>query len=159
MGRRPSQDRNSHSLLVECDIKGTKPELGDYTANEITTAQAAFKKWTLWKEKTEFKLVASELQLASDSLLYGGTCDILADISGVRTVLDIKTSKACYSEQRTQVVAYKHLPNENGYEVKDCRIIRIGRDENEGFDDILIGGHDLHFKRFLACLELYRQIS
>ena len=96
------------------------------------------------------------MQVVSDSLCVGGTLDIYAKVNDVPTVLDIKTSKACYSEQRTQVVAYKNLLLENGFDVTDCRVIRIGRDENEGFDDILIGGHDLHWARFMACLTLYR---
>ena len=142
--------------LIECDITGQEPVLGDYTANEIETAKEAFKKWTAWKSKVEFKLLGSELQVVSDTLKVGGTCDVYAEINGKKTVLDIKTSKACYSEQRTQVVAYAEIMKENGKEVDECRIIRIGRAENEGFDDILIGGEKLHWERFLACLNLYR---
>lgn len=141
--------------LVECNIKEQEPELNDYTANEINTAKKSFGKWQDWRSKNDFKLLNSELQLVSDSLQFGGTCDIYAIVNGIHTVLDIKTSKACYSEQRTQTVAYKELLIENKMPVTECRIIRIGRDENEGFDDILVGGHDLHWKRFKACLELY----
>ena len=141
--------------LVECDVKGVEPVLGDYTANQIEIARGAFTKWVGWRESVDFKLLGSELQLVSDSLKVGGTCDIYAEVNGKKTVLDVKTSKACYSEHRTQCIAYKNLLIENGREVDECRIIRIGRNENEGFDNILVGGHDLHWKRFLACLELY----
>jgi hypothetical protein len=88
--------------------------------------------------------------------MVGGTCDIYAKVNGKLTVLDIKTSKACYSEQRTQVVAYKKLLEENGKQAEECRIIRIGRSEHEGYDDILIGAHNLHWDRCMACLNLYR---
>lgn len=142
--------------LVECDIKGETPELGDFTANEIETAKQAFKKWESWKAGVDFKLLGSEMQVVSDTLKVGGTCDIYAEVNGKKTVLDIKTSKACYSEQRTQVVAYAAILEENGYKIDECRIIRIGRAENEGFDDILIGGYALHWERFKACLALYR---
>jgi hypothetical protein len=142
--------------LIECDIKGEEPALGDYTANDIETAKKAFEKWVSWKSKVEFKLLGSEMQVVSDTLCVGGTCDIYAEVNGKKTVLDIKTSKACYSEQRSQVVAYAEIMKENGLEVDECRIIRIGRSENEGFDDILIGGHELHWNRFKACLALYR---
>jgi hypothetical protein len=142
--------------LVECDIKGIEPELNDYTPNQVATAKKSFQKWIDWRSKNQFELLGSELQVASDTLQVGGTCDIYALVNGKKTVLDIKTSKACYSEQRTQVVAYKELLTENGKEVDECRIVRIGRDDNEGFDDILIGGCDIHWKRFLACLELYK---
>lgn len=141
--------------MVECEIKGVELDLNDYTPNQIETATQAFNKWLEWRKKNKFELLESELQMSSDSLKYGGTCDIYAIVNDKKTVLDIKTSKAIYSEARTQVVAYKHLLEENGREVDDCRIIRIGRDENEGFDDILIGGHDVHWTRFQACLALY----
>lgn len=142
--------------LVECNLKGKEPELGDYTANQINTAKEAFKKWEAWRANNKVELIDSEMQVVSDSLQVGGTCDVYAKVNGRLTVLDIKTSKGCYSEQRTQVVAYAKLLEENGKKVDDCRIIRIGRSENEGFDDILIGALQLHWHRFLACLALYK---
>ena len=141
--------------LIECDISGKEPELGDYTANHIATAKEAFKKWIDWKSKNDFKLLGSEMKVISDKLCVGGTCDIYCELNGKKTVLDIKTSKACYDEQRTQVCAYAMIMEEMGLQVDECRIIRIGRDENEGFDDILIGGLTLHRQRFVACLALY----
>src|SRR3990167_5889424 len=58
-------------------------------------------------------------------------------------------------KNKTQAVAQKCLLSENGYEITDCRIIRLGRSENEGFDDILVGAHELHWNVFKACLALY----
>lgn len=143
--------------LIECDIKGiVDPDLKDYTANEISTASEAFKKWVLWKSKVKFDLLESEKQIVSDDLRVGGTCDILARVNDKVTVLDIKTSKACYSEARSQVVAYGKLLEEHNFVIDEYRIIRVGRNEHEGFDDILIGGIELHWKRFLSCLQLYR---
>jgi hypothetical protein len=142
--------------LVECDCKGIEPELGDYSQNDITVAKFSFQKWINWKSLNNFKLIESELQIVSDDLKVGGTCDIYADVNGKKTVMDIKTSKSVYGEQKTQGIAYKKLLQANGKLVDEARIIRIGRDQNEGFDDILIGAEELHWKRFLACLELYR---
>jgi len=141
--------------LVECDVKGLSPALGDYTQNEIEIAQKAFKKWVDWKAKNKFELIASELQLAHDGMQFGGTCDVYCKLNDKFCVLDIKTSKACYAEQRTQTVAYKELLIANEKPVDECRIIRIGRSENEGFDDILVGAHELHWKRFQAYLAAY----
>jgi hypothetical protein len=142
-------------LLVEHNIKGTEPDLTDCCESDFNIACTSLKKFLDWKENNDFELIASELQLAHDDLQYGGTCDIYAKVNGKKCVLDIKTAKACYSEQRTQVVAYKKLLEFNGYEVDECRILRIGRDENEGFEDVLIGAHELHWERFKACLALY----
>lgn len=145
--------------LVECDCKGTTPETNDYSPNEMNAAKVGFGKWLEWKSQHKFELVASELQLASDVYQYGGTCDILAYVDGKLTICDIKTSKACYSEHKTQVVAYMELARENGYAVETVRIIRIGRDENEGFEDITVGSHDLHWTLFEACIKVYWSLS
>ena len=142
--------------LIECDCNFIEPELGEYSQNEITVAMFAYKKWEDWKKIHSFELISSELQLISDTLKVGGTCDIYAKVDGKLTLLDIKTSKAVYGEARTQVVAYKHLLEENNKIVESCRIVRIGRDGNEGFEDITVGAFDLHWKRFLACLDLYK---
>jgi hypothetical protein len=145
--------------LVECDCKGTVPETNDYSPNQLASAKVGFGKWLEWKKQHKFELVASELQLASDAHQYGGTCDILAYIDGKLTICDIKTSKACYQEHKTQVVAYMELARENGYAVEAVRIIRIGRDENEGFEDITVGSHDLHWTLFEACIKVYWSLA
>lgn len=145
--------------MVECDIKQVKPELSDYSPNEIDSAETAFIKWMMWRDKNKFELIDSETPVVSDVLRVGGTYDIYAVVNGVRTLLDIKSSKACYSEHRTQVVAYRVLGEENRKIIEQCRIIRIGRSENEGFEDIVVGAEDLHWKRFLACLDLYRAVK
>jgi len=141
--------------LVECDCKGIEPKTDDYSPNEMAAAKVGFDKWLEWRKQHQFELIESELQLASDEHQYGGTCDIYAKVDGVPTVLDIKTSKGVFDEMRTQVIAYKHLLEENKREVGSCRIIRIGRDSNEGFEDVTIGSHELHWVRFKACLALY----
>jgi len=142
--------------LIECDCKGTTPELGDYSQNDIVTARFGLQKWLNWKALNKFELIDSELQIVSDDLRVGGTCDIYAKVNGKFSVMDIKTSKATYAEQRTQGIAYKKLLEANGKQVDEARIIRVGRNENEGFDDILIGAEELHWKRFLIYLEAYR---
>lgn len=141
--------------LIECDIKGSTPDVKDYTANELESAQGSFKKWLDWKAKNNFKLIQSEFQMVDDKLQYGGTCDIYAEVNGKKCILDIKTSKSCYSEHRTQVVAYGKLAKTNGLQVDEVRILRVGRSENEGFEDVLVGGVALHWKRFQAYLKCY----
>jgi len=56
-----------------------------------------------------------------------------------------------------QVSAYKKLLERNGYTVESVRILRIGRDENEGFEDKLISNTELElrWRGFLALLDLY----
>lgn len=142
--------------LVECDCLGEDPDLSDYTPNELEAAKVGYRKWIEWKSQHEVEVLGNELELVSSEHLYGGKCDIYARVDGVLTLLDIKTSKACYSEQRTQVVAYGPLLRENGKPVDAYRIIRIGRNENEGFEDVHVGAVDAHWAVFKACLALYQ---
>src|SRR3990167_4306031 len=141
--------------LVECDVKSLEPDLSDYSPRQIDAARGSFNKWLVWKTKNQFTLIQSEMKLVSNKHKFGGTLDIYGVVNGVKSILEIKTSKSCYPEHKTQAVAQKCLLSENGYEITDCRIIRLGRSENEGFDDILVGAHELHWNVFKACLALY----
>lgn len=142
--------------FIEHDLKGTVIDLGDYSSNDITTAKVAFQKWLDWKKKTNFELLGSEMQVVSDELMVGGTVDIYGKVEGKLCVLDIKTSKSVYSEQKTQCVAYAMLLRGTGKPVEQCRILRLGRLDAEGMDDMLVGAEALHWERFLAYLNCYR---
>ena len=94
--------------------------------------------------------------MVSEKYQFGGTCDIYCDLNGKKTLIDLKTAKGIFPEMHTQVAAYKILLEENGYPVEDVRILRIGRDESEGFEDQKVAMVDLHWQRFLHCLEIYK---
>jgi len=141
--------------MVENYINNVETDFSDYSPNQRDKADNAFIKFLEWEKENEFTPIDSELRLVSEKYKFGGTCDIYAKLNGKLTLIDLKTSKACYSEQHTQVAAYSHLLQENGKEVEDVRILRIGRDETEGFEDIKIQAIDLHWRRFKHCLALY----
>lgn len=143
-------------LMVECECKGTEPSFDDYTGNQIKVATVSFKKFIDWRFKNDFTIIKSELQLVSEVYQFGGCCDIYAMLNGKKTLLDVKTSKGIFSEMKTQVGGgYKILLEENGYEVEDVRILRLGRDEDEGFEDKQVSKLDLHKKKFIYCREIY----
>jgi hypothetical protein len=52
------------------------------------------------------------------------------------------------------VAAYKILLEENGYPVENAKILRIGREEAEGFDEKDIPLIEVHQEKFLACLKI-----
>jgi hypothetical protein len=141
--------------IIECYLKKEDVDYSDYTANQKVLAENAVLKFFNWLEVNDFKFIASELQLVSEALQYGGTIDLYCLLNGKKTLIDLKTCKACYGEHFTQVAAYKNLLHENGYDVDDVRILRIGRDESEGFDDYSVPKLGLHFQRFVKCRELY----
>jgi len=131
-------------------------DLNDYTPNQISLAENAVVSFYEWEKGKEITYIATEQIMVSESMQVGGTSDIIARINGVLTLLDLKTCKAVYADHFTQVGGgYYPILRENGHDIQDVRILRIGRDESEGFDDVKVPHLDLHMKRFKICRELY----
>lgn len=143
-------------LIIEKYLKNEEMNYDDYSPNTVKTAENAVLKFFHWLEsKKDFRVIGSEMVLISEKHQYGGTIDLYCFVDGKHTLIDLKTCKACYGEHYTQVSAYRSLLLENGHPVDDCRVLRIGRDDSEGFDDHAVPKVDIHFKRFLICRELY----
>jgi hypothetical protein len=96
------------------------------------------------------------MKLISEKYGYGGTIDFLCYLDGVLTLVDFKTSKAIYDEMLLQLCAYVKLLQENGYDIKQAKILRIGRDESEGFEERTITKFTHRFKIFRHCLRIYQ---
>ena len=141
--------------MVECDLLKKQPDLSDYTPNQIDLAENALIKYYEWRKHMSLEVIGCEMELVSEAYQYGGTCDLYCKLDGIPTLIDIKTSKGVYSEHFTQVVGYRQLLIENGYDVDNVRILRIGRNEDEGFEDKPVTKIDLHWKRFVCCRNLY----
>ena len=118
-------------------------------------AENSFEKYLKWEEEKQLSIIGVEMILTSKLHLFGGQCDIYALIDGEPTLIDLKTSKAIYPEMHTQVVAYAHLLKENNHPVKGIKILRIGRDDSEGFEEITVGKTEDHWDKFLHCLAIY----
>ena len=143
--------------LVECDLKNEKPDLGDFTTNQIDMAENCMIKYHTWKDKYKPKVLGVEMELVSETHRYGGKCDMYLEILGKRVLADLKTSKGIFGEMHTQVAGgYRSLLIENGYPVDETYILRLGRTEEEGFEYAPVPVVELHTKRFLICLELYK---
>jgi len=142
--------------LIECHLKGHKPDLKNYTANQIDLAENSAIKFIQWQdEQKDYKQIASEKGVVSETLLYGGTVDIYCEIDGKKTVIDIKTCKGVYDEMHTQAVAYAKALKDDGCPVDEIKIVRVGRNEEEGFEVVKVGNIDLHWERFKACRKIY----
>ena len=141
--------------LIECDVRGVEPDLSDYSPNTVALAENGLLKWLDWKP-SDFELVASELPLTSDTYRYGGTADIVARTGGKTLLVDIKTSgSGVYAEHKHQAVAYVRLLQEHGYEIDEAWILRVGRDDTEGFDAVRVDNWGDHWRVFELCRELY----
>lgn len=142
--------------ILECYFKNEKPDLSDFTKNQIELAENSVLKFYEWEKSRKLEVLGSELVLISEKFQYGATIDLYCKLDGKKTLLDFKTAKAVWPEMTYQISAYKQALIENGYEVEDARILRIGRDETEGFEDRVITNTDKGFELFRHCQAIYR---
>ncbi len=158
--------------MVECDLKGETPDTSDYSQDEISKAENSLISYYNWKERNSFVVIFSEARLVSEVYQYGGTIDCLAKIysgplgcAGKYVLIDFKTSKAIYDEHAFQLAAYRQLaleklnPNPlvaDHIEVDESRIVRIGRTEDEGFEERVYKDLSAHFEVFRNCLNIHR---
>ncbi len=143
--------------MVQCDLGGDTPDLTPYSQEQICLAENCLIKFYEWRRENEIVPVLVEAALVSEQYKYGGTIDLLAYVNGVLTLVDFKTSKAVYPEMIHQLAAYNQLLAEHGFKVKNVRILRIGRSEDEGFEEQRKTMTELrnHWRIFRHCLEIY----
>lgn len=147
--------------LVECELKRETPNLDNYTKEEIDKAENALISFYEWQKENDLEVIFTEKKLVSEKYRYGGTVDCYGLLNGKHTLIDFKTSKAIYTEHIIQLAAYKQLLTENGYQVDQVRILRIGRDEEEGFEErkeTKLGNHWKLFKNLREVYELQKII-
>lgn len=68
---------------------------------------------------------------------YAGTMDLYADVNGIPTVVDFKSSKALYPGNRVQVACYMHALKSMGHgeEPQQGMVVRLNKDaSNPGFE-------------------------
>jgi len=101
--------------------------------------------------------VEAEKKVIDEPYQYGGTADIIAYWDGILCLLDIKTSKAIYDDMFTQLAGYFKALLGKKYGVRYATIVRVGRDEQEGFEIQTCGqgSLELHMRRFEVCRKLY----
>ena len=149
----------AHEMIQEY-LGGPLWDRGGFTPTETDAAENAVLSFFEWERVNGVRMEteAIELQLVSREYLYGGTIDWLGLIDGKRWLVDIKTSKGLFPEHVYQVAAYHRLLAENGYGIDGVRLLRVGRSEDEGFDDHIIGGDALAgaWDVFQSALSLYR---
>jgi hypothetical protein len=81
----------------------------------------------------------------------------VAVVDGKVTLVDFKTGKGIYDEMLCQVSAYNELLKIRGIQTDEIMILRIGRNEDEGFETRTIRADDvqLYFEVFKNCLNIY----
>lgn len=148
-----------HSIC-EFYTSKTPIEWNEYSKEEIIKACTVSKRYFEWVSyQDQFKPILSEAPLISEKYQYGGCIDLLCMLNGKITLVDYKTSSSIYDTMISQVSAYKQLLEENGHKVEQCVILRIGRDDKEGFEYREISEKELKqgFKVFKSALKLHNE--
>lgn len=152
----------AHQMIQE-HLGGDSWDRNDWTPDEISSAENAVISFYNWEGEigTPIKTLAIEMQMVSETYKFGGTLDWLAEIDNKTWLIDLKTSKSVYPEHIYQLSAYWKTLEDLNFTIDGVRILRVGRTEDEGFDDLvipskhLIAGWDV----FESALNLYRSIN
>ena len=141
--------------MIQADLQGTQLDLSQFSPVQVDLAENAVLSWYEWKKRHEVVPVHCEVPFVSDTMRYGGTVDCYCLLDGKPTLLDFKTGKAIYPEYFVQLAAYAELLREVGLPVEETRILRVGRDATEGFEERSVSDTRKWFKIFQNLLEIY----
>jgi hypothetical protein len=132
-------------------------DLSQFSPDTISQAENSLLSFYEWEKSHKLKPIMLERILVSDKHNFGGTLDCYAEVDGEPWLLDFKTGKGVYDEHAIQLAAYRQLLREHDYPVAGCRILRIGRDNSEGFDDKIFGAYflDKQWQIFQHLLGIY----
>jgi hypothetical protein len=142
--------------VVNCLLSGREPDVSRYSEDIQNEAVSAVESFFTWGSDKDITVIASEVSLVSDKYRFGGTIDAILNINGTETLLDFKTSSGIYDSHLIQVVAYLALAKENGYNPKKVGVLRIGRKENEGIEEVYVDSIiPKAWDLFLHCRAIY----
>lgn len=152
----------AHEMVQEY-LGGPGWDRSAYNPGQIDLAENAVLSFYEWERRNveSFKTIFIEEQFVSETNRYGGTVDWYGELNGEMWLVDFKTCKTLYPEHTYQTAAYWALLLEHGYRVDGARILRIGRSEDEGFDDKIIGREEIEdaYRVFDCALKLYQAKS
>ena len=127
----------------------------EYSREQIDAAENSLRSYFEWERHNHVEPILVEEPLVSEKYHYGGTIDCLGRIGNDLVLIDHKTGKGIYDEMFYQLAAYKQLLSEAGHEVANCRILRIGRDADEGFEERVMINLTRQWQIFEHCLGIY----
>ena len=144
--------------LVTNSLLNKATDMDDYSKNQIELAQNSANSFFRWAKGKKIKPILIETPLVSESLCYGGTPDIFAEVDGVKELIDLKTGSGIYPEMIIQVTAYQTLLGVHGHEADKVRILNIPRNKGESFmeKEITPEVGSIAWEIFVHCLQIYK---
>lgn len=144
----------AHKMILAYFNKA-EADTSDYSKNQIELAENCLLSFWEWEKGHNIEVILAEESLVSEEHSFGGTIDLYCKLDGKATLLDFKTGKGLYPEHTYQVAAYGNLLMACGYDLENIQILRIGRDEDEGFEVYSGAIGYRQWELFKHCLAIY----
>lgn len=148
----------AHAL---CEAYLTNRELDqtNIAPDIMDRAENAYLKFLDWFDSQRLLCEASELVMVSESLRVGGTADLIAlrRHDEKRLLVDLKTCKGIYREQKIQACAYAGIFEEThpGQRIDEVWIVRIGKEEEGDFEAVQVFNRAECWTAFQAIVSVY----
>lgn len=146
----------AHSIITD-GLRGVGTDFSGYDQNQQDAAAWCVKSWDAWCLGRDIKPILVEAPLVSEVYRYGGTLDLYAEVDGLRTLIDLKSTNDIWPEHHIQVSAYRQLLTENGHDVDGVRILNIPRSKTATFKEVFLFTEilDKNFEIFTDLLRVY----
>ena len=141
--------------FILCDLKGERPDSSEYSQQDIEKAKICLIHYWDWVREHRVEPIMLETPLISEQYRFGGTIDFLGKVDGQLTLVDFKTGKGIYDEFLIQLSAYEQLLAEAKQFPEVTRLLRIGRNKDDHFEERITGKLDKQWQIFLHCLGIY----
>lgn len=143
--------------LIEWNLRRSLDQKVGPEPRVVDDAQWAFMAFQDWAASVSLKPRFIEQTVFSRIHQYAGTMDLLAEVSGVLTLVDFKTGKSIYAEAFLQNVAYQVALDEMGHEKPAAgMIVRLPKVQTDpAFEVADVPPVDELFRIFLAVRQLW----
>lgn len=143
-----------HDALEVLAQDGTPPSLGDFPEEDRGYVKGLCSWWLMHDPEP----VMVEQIVASKRLRFAGKFDLLANVDGFSTLIDLKTSKRVYETHHLQVGgAYRLALVECGWEDPfQAAVLRVGEDGSYEYVPAKAGPED--FEVVVAMHELLKKL-
>lgn len=142
--------------LITCHLKGQMPNITGYLPVEVEKAKNSLMKYQQWERRHSVTPVMIEMPLVSEKFEFGGTLDLVVKLDDGFSLVDFQIGKAVSWETFYRLAAYWKLTVEQGWPLASARVLRIGIDESERFEERIKTSLDTEWQVFAHCFAIYR---
>lgn len=142
--------------IIQAHLAKEELDYREYSSIQKDLAENAVLSFLEWEKNHRIEPILLEEALVSDNKEYGGTVDCYCKLDGGATLIDFKTGKAIYEEYFVQVAGYAELLKEKGHRVEKIMILRVGRDNTEGFETRIVTDYSKYYEIFESLLHIYK---